>query len=192
MCFCIGIDLAAKEEKCTGFAVIEINDRARLIDTRCVYDNRSIVENITMLSNRNKIVIAIDAPFSFSVKGGYRYVDLKMISLGYRVLPPNMGGMRNLTNRAIELIKILKHHLEFVDIIETHPRSALKSSKCPTIQHLLSVLDIDFTIFNNNLVNNKDIVDAIIASVVAYGYVKNTSLAVEDVDGVIWILKKIC
>ena len=182
----IGIDLAASEKRCTGLAALmDENDKLSLIVARCVYSDAEILGEVEkMYRSVDRIVIAIDAPITAEVK--FREVDKKMISLGFRVMPPTFKHMRNLTIRGTKLaLKLVERGVE---VIETHPRSVLRSSGCNSLSELLRCFGLEFTLS----IGNRHVIDAVIAAIAALCYAKGCGESVEAVDGTIWILKRMC
>ncbi len=182
----IGIDLAAKEHRCSGFAYIVCNDICRIDFVKCIYSNDDIVKIVGDIAKYNPY-ISIDAPFNLG--NGIRDVDRKMISMGFRVFPPKFSYMKLLTLRAIRIINDLKA-LGISNIYETHPRSALLNSRCRSIRELLQRLSIRYSIDIDNL--KKDQKDAIICAAVSYCIDNNCYIKIEGSDGIIWILDKVC
>jgi hypothetical protein len=179
----IGIDLAANPQRCSGFVAIE-SKGLTVAEALCLGDDREIVEKIHFYQ---KPVVAIDAPFGFG-DGFIRKVDRRMLSLGYRVFPPGFSHMRDLTLRATDLVKKLKE-LNII-VIETHPKSVLKSSSCRSVELLAEKLAIK----NIEQVSKgvKHIVDALLAAIASLCYDLGCSDVVEDIDGAIWLVKKLC
>jgi predicted nuclease with RNAse H fold len=179
----IGIDLAADPHRCTGFVAID-SSKLAIVEARCLGDDVEIIERVKFYQNS---IVAIDAPFGFG-DGFMRNVDRKMISLGYRVFPPGFSHMKNLTMRAQNLVKEFKSLGRVV--IETHPKSVLKSSNCKTVDELaekLSVKELELIPRNN-----KHIIDALLAAIASLCYDMGCYLVIEDVDGSIWLVKKLC
>ncbi|MCK9151501.1 DUF429 domain-containing protein [Methanobacterium alcaliphilum] len=127
----LGIDLAAKCENSTGFAVID--KKTMFIGT--VLPDSELLDIVDLYKPE---FIAIDAPLSIpsgrcclekeckcSAYGHFRQSDKKMRQYG-GVLPLTFHGMKLLTLRAIELKEKLKISHPSVKIIETHPRTCQK------------------------------------------------------------------
>ena len=142
---------------------------------------------INKVMEYNTKVVAIDAPLSHAK--GYRKVDLKMKKLGFKVLPPGWRSMKLLVDRAIKLKNILEDR--GVRVIETHPLSALRSSGYSNVEQLISELGVTIDIKNKHLLEIKDVVDAIIAAIVAKLYLESKTLKVSDVDGTIHLIPRI-
>ena len=108
----VGIDLAGKEENPTGFAVLE----GRRINTRIVGSDERIR---ALCEDLKPKLVAVDAPLGFPSEGNLRKADSELISRGYRVLPPTLGGMSDLTARGGELSRRLEE--DRLKVIEVHP-----------------------------------------------------------------------
>lgn len=100
-------------------------------------------------------VIAIDAPLSRPERG-VREIEKRLAAKGFRLLPPLMGPMAQLTNRGIELAKSLA---EIAEVIEIHPTTSAKS---------MGIKKEDVS--RKYRVKDKDVVDAIIAALTAIAY----------------------
>ena len=180
-----GLDLAAKPERCSGYAAIDLGELA-VKEVGCLGDNESIINAV-----RNARVVAVDAPLTLPKRGGFREVDRLLIKVGGRVLPLTLRGMAMLTRRGINLAKNLERL--GVKVIETHPRSALVVSGCSTLQEVFDVLGIKvFEPYRPLLDTKRDLRDAAIAAVVAACYLRGCATRIKAVDGEIWILKKLC
>lgn len=176
-----GVDLAASPRGKTGIVVLEdTKEGVVLIYHGTLKTDTEIVS--TLLANRVRVV-AIDAPLTAS--STFRRVDLLMIKSGFRVLPPGMKGMRELTERGI----YLSHKLRNLGLIvlETHPRSSLKSSMCGDVEALARRHGLDISSLCNS-----DELDAFIAALTALYCIKSSCRIFEEVDGKIYLLPKIC
>jgi len=185
MCAYIGIDLAASEKRCSGVAVIA--DK-RIETVLCLSTDRSIVSFVDAVRARwHSIVMAIDAPLSLPRSSrGYRQVDKEVIKLGYRVLPISFRGMEMLTKRGIRLAQVFRSM--GIKVLETHPRSALKSSGCSDLKELVEVLRIEGFIDYGK----RDLYDSVICAIVAFCADAGCAYEVRAQDGSIWLLKKLC
>ncbi len=117
-------------------------------------------------------------------------VDRLAISRGFKVFPPNFSYMRDLTARAWSISREIEKRGAIV--IETHPRSALKSSGVENIALLLSRIGvgIDSSIDMDLLSRNKDLADAVVCSVVAYCYYLSSCIdKLEANDGSIYLIR---
>ncbi len=177
-----GLDLAGNPRRCSGYAEISVSERV-VSNARCLYSDEEIL--VTIASRAS--VLAIDAPISSEPV--MRQLDREAIRRGYRVMPPSFGGMRILTQRAWRIYSELRGL--GVVVIETHPRSALKSSGAKDLWGLLERHKIEIPRSFAEALRIKDIADAMIASVVAYCYYMGTCIgSIEAPDGTLYILRK--
>ncbi|BFH72432.1 hypothetical protein SJAV_03760 [Sulfurisphaera javensis] len=114
---------------------------------------------------KNSLVVSIDSPLTYS--NGFRNVDREMIRRGYKVLPPSW--MKSLVERAITLKNMFK-----TTVIETHPTSSMKN------------ISLNW----KSLANKKDIVDAVLCSLVSLYYYIGKAEEISSIDGKIYILPK--
>lgn len=177
-----GLDLAAYEYRCTGFAVIDENGVVE--ELKCLYSDDDIRENVEIFSIK---ILAIDAPITEFPR--FRDVDREAIRRGFRVFPPTFSYMKMLSMRAWRLYRELT--LRGVTVIETHPRSALKNSGFNDVVELCKALNISLG-YHMRKVNVKDLRDALISAIVALCYKKSSCLdAIRASDGVIYIISKL-
>ncbi|MEZ0289668.1 MAG: hypothetical protein ABWJ42_01075 [Sulfolobales archaeon] len=179
-----GLDLAASSRRCSGFSVIDIVEMS-IECVKCLYSDAEILNEI---EKHDVELIAIDAPIA--PEPVYRLVDRKARSLGYPVLPPTLGPMRVLVKRAWS-IKLLLENIG-IRVIETHPRSAMISSRAGDLYELVERLGLRLrdSIELNEL--NKDQIDSIIAAIVAYCYSTQYCIEkIEERDGVIYIIRSL-
>lgn len=160
----IGIDLAGLEKNPTGFAVIS----AKNINCEIVFRDEDILKKIT---NENPRIVAIDAPLSMPKLGEIiREVDKKLISTGYRVLPPLFGGMKSLTIRGIKLSKAINPEIEVIEVHPTTSRIRLGLSPDNIIKQLIRA---GWRVTKPN--PSKDEIDAILAAITASLYLKGSA-----------------
>ncbi len=175
-----GLDLAANPRRCSGYASMDLNERT-IFNVKCLYNDEDILNEI--LKDKVKL-LAVDAPIS--PEPVFRDVDRKAIRGGYRVLPPTLGAMRMLAARAWRLYEMLS--IKGIEVIETHPRSALKSSGEKSVEALLIKMDIKLNV-DNSVLLIKDLRDAIVSLVVAYCYQSKARLMeIKGEDGVIYLI----
>ncbi|MCX8196053.1 MAG: hypothetical protein N3F67_03125 [Acidilobaceae archaeon] len=173
----VGIDLAASEQRCTGFSYIDIFSR-QLEGAICLRSDEEILSTLRAVGAR---VVAIDAPLAEIP--AMREVDKLMISIGFRVLPPTFGAMRKLTQRAWRLSRMI----ECAEVIETHPRSALLSSGARDVAALLARLGVRSAVKLEAL--NRDQLDAVVSAAAALCYAERwCSRKVEARDGRIFLI----
>ena len=131
----VGIDLSGPRnfaETClVNFA--ERGEEIHLIDVREGVDDDQILEAISSLGQKERIVIGIDAPLSYNPKGGDRPSDSELRRLvrerGGRVgiMPPTMMRMVYLTLRGVVLTRLLESMQPKYDlgIVEVHPGACM-------------------------------------------------------------------
>ncbi|WFO75229.1 DUF429 domain-containing protein [Desulfurococcaceae archaeon MEX13E-LK6-19] len=181
-----GLDLAGTPRRSSGIAVISIQyDKAKLLEVTTLYTDDEILDYILSL---NPTVVAIDSPLSLPPKGKwFRDVDIEMKKRGYPVLPPRWKSMEMLTLRAIEIKDKLENH--GIRVIETHPKSALRSSNCRNVLEALEAAGVEYHITKKL---SRDEEDAVIASLVALFYQRGRAVVVKSIDGEIHLLPKLC
>ncbi len=113
-----GLDLAGKENKQSGFAIISFGE---LMDYGELFSNKEIMDYIERV---NPDIVAIDAPFNLPKKGNMRDCDQTMKQIGLSPLPLTLPGMKILVERA----KILVNWLNNLGLkaIEVFPAGALR------------------------------------------------------------------
>ncbi len=177
-----GLNPSGSERRVSGLAILDL-DNKMFIYVGKLYKDSEIIRTILAYKPQ---VLAIDSPLGFAT--GFREVDLLMKKMGYPVLPPGWKSMRMLIERSLRLKNIIEKYNIYV--IETHPRSALKSSGCSDIEELLEKERIILNINTKSL--SRDEFDAMIAAIVAKHYVEDNVFRVEARDGIIHLLPKIC
>jgi len=175
-----GIDLAGSPRNPSGVAILDSTDTISMVFIGILHNDDEIIE---LLTRFKPVVVAIDAPLSHS--RGYREVDRLLLRHNYRVLPPGWRGMSMLVDRALTLVRSLTSM--GIKVIETHPRSALKSSGCRSPSELAERIGLSF---EKRL--SRDEEDALVASVVAYGHDHGYTVVFRATDGEIILLKPIC
>lgn len=180
-----GLDLAASPKRCTGYSVIEVkNGCAFLTKMKCLGADESIINEV--LKDR-VYVIAIDAPLVKEPR--MREVDRLMIRQGLKVFPPNFSWMRKLSARGWLIAEKLRSL--GIEVIETHPRSALTVTGISSLEELLDILGIKVSVSDfSRKILHKDLCDSVVAAVVAYCYIRGCYDVVEADDGSIYLLKK--
>lgn len=175
-----GLDLAARSHRCSGYATIDVNSKT-VERALCLFTDEEIVETV---ANSRPKVLAIDAPLSPSPK--WREVDRVARKAGFKVMPPTLGPMRDLTVRAWRLREALST-LD-VTVIETHPSSVLSSMGASDLREVLEKLGL-FCSFCDSL-SKRDLEDAVLAAAVAYCYyTKRCLYSVVAPDGAIHLAK---
>jgi len=181
----IGIDLAGKAENLTGCAVW----KNKSVTTKLLHTDTQILEVIC----RNKPeIIAIDAPFALPKIGSLRAADREMIKKGYRVFSPTLPAMKMLTMRAEKINKVIKE--KNFKAIEVHPTSTCKALNLPVkdwkkIQTALMQIGLEGDLKVHALTSHE--IDAILAALAAYLYLKSQAVALGDEkEGYIIVPKK--
>ncbi|MDK2464667.1 MAG: DUF429 domain-containing protein [Candidatus Korarchaeota archaeon] len=113
----VGLDLAGKETRPTGVAVLTPDSLACLT---LLTDE----EVFGFVTSSDPDLVAIDAPLSKPSSGWLRDSDRELIRRGLRVLPPMLGPMRSLTERGMRLASGLR--ALGVRVVEVHPGSTAK------------------------------------------------------------------
>ncbi len=173
---CVGIDLAGKEKNPTGFAVLN-NQK---INSQILNKDKEIIEKCEL---KNPDIIAIDSPLSFPKNDeGFRDSDLKLIERGYRVLPPELGGMEALTKRGTKLAQKLDelNHKN----IEIHPLTSgrvLFGTKSRD-EWVRNLSEEDWEVKQDL---DKHQVDSILAAFTGYLHLKNKTEKIGGDDGII-------
>jgi uncharacterized protein len=134
----IGIDLSGpSNHKDTVMAVFELQDgELSLLKLRRNIGDLDILEEIQDQSQKDEVVIGIDAPLSYEDGGGDRIGDKLLrqyiVSLGMKsgsIMPPTFNRMVYLTLRGIKLtreIESLKSNNPIL-IVEVHPGAIIGS-----------------------------------------------------------------
>ncbi len=177
-----GIDPSSSPKKPTGIAIVSKDNI--LFIAKVFYDS----EIVSVVKEYKPVVVAIDSPLSHS--SGFRKVDIEMKRHGYPVLPPNWPAMKKLIDRSLKLVEQIK--LLGVEVIETHPKSALKSSGCNSVEELVLQRYRDYGFVERISKCTKDEKDALIAALVALDYVESRATVIKASDGAIYLLGRTC
>lgn len=174
-----GLDLSATPSRPSGLAII--NEDKELLFLGLVFEDFYI---ISKLSTFKPILVAVDAPLTYTGKP-FRNVDKALMRAGFRILPSTWKGMNKLVERALAI----KNSMNTVKFIETHPTSALKSSKCEN--H--NVLFRSFGLKNlPDGIKEKHLIDALIASLVSFFSHLMLSRVFKEDDGEVHLLPILC
>ncbi len=177
-----GLDPSGSPRRPSGLALINIVSN-EIVYAGLLHSDEEIIDTILKYKPS---VIAIDSPLSLTKKG-FREVDILMKKMGYPVLPPSWRGMRMLVIRSLRIMNELNRH--GIIVIETHPKSALRSSNCKTAIDLFTEI---FGKYKHEWISHRDLCDALISSIVAKYYVEGNTIQVKASDGVIYLLPKVC
>ncbi len=177
-----GLDLSAKEGRCSGYSVIDVPAK-RVLKVKCLFTDNDIVSEVI---EDSLDVIAVDAPLT--PEPGMREVDRVMIKSGFKVFPPSFRWMRDLTLRAWKLKGTLEG--KGVEVLETHPRSALVSSGTGSLLELLESLGVECCgdVDRELVSNHRDLRDSLICALVAYLHTIGRVKEVRARDGVIYLI----
>ncbi len=120
----VGLDLAGVESRPTGFCIL----KDMKAETLLVHDDEAVLKRIE--ESKPKIV-AIDAPLSLPAgresieqrtNVHLRECDKELLRRGIKFFPITLGPMRKLTNRGINLRRILEN--KHFRVIEVYPGGA--------------------------------------------------------------------
>ncbi|MGC9079798.1 MAG: hypothetical protein ACP5G1_03620 [Nanopusillaceae archaeon] len=111
----LGLDLAAKEEKRTGFFYVKDEPIFGVL-----YKNEEIIE---LIKKENFKYIFIDAPLSYNYP--YRIEEKLLYKEGFRPLPLSLKSMKLLYERA-NYIKNKIEEIKNIEVFETFPRAVEK------------------------------------------------------------------
>lgn len=181
-----GIDLSATSKRHSAVSIIRYDEQSGKVIFLETYLLRDDIEIISLIHEARPCCVSIDAPLSLPPQGTYyRKVDLKMKRAGYHVLPPRWRTMYNLSIRGIRLAEELRK--SGILVIETHPKSCLKSSGCSSIDELFSTIGL-----KPQRALTRDEVDAVLASLTCLFNQLGESLIVTEEDGSIVLLPRLC
>jgi predicted nuclease with RNAse H fold len=131
----IGIDLSGPRNFADTCLVSfeERGEEIHLIDVRDGVDDDQILEAISSLGQKERIVIGIDAPLSYNSKGGDRPSDSELRRFVYErggrvgIMPPTIIRMVYLTLRGVWLTRLLESLKPQYDlgIVEVHPGACM-------------------------------------------------------------------
>ena len=111
----VGIDLSGPRNTADTY-LVSFEERANeihLIESLQGADDAQILASVSRLAGE-RIVIGIDAPLSYNIRGGDRPSDSELRRIvnqsgrGVGIMPPTMNRMVYLTLRGVELMRILE------------------------------------------------------------------------------------
>ena len=180
-----GVDLAVSRRRCTGYAVVDDEGGSlTLRKLKCLHSSEEVIEEV---ATDSPDVVAVDAPLSGG--GRVREVERAMWRSGFKVLPPSMPGMRELARAGEALAKALRS--AGFKVVETHPKSALRSSGVSSFGELLKAFHVSLGAYAEELSSSKDLRDALISALVAYCVVRGCAEGIAGGNDVIYILKPV-
>jgi len=174
----VGIDLASKPERPTGWACLKGNK----IKVKKIFSDENILEET---AHAKPVIVAIDAPLTLPKRGVNRESDREMRRRGYPVLPPLYPAMKMLTYRGIKLAEKLRD--QEIDVIEVHPTSTRKSLSMPVkdwknIRKIFKQMGIQG--LSGDLSSHE--LDAVTAAITGYLHIKRDTEKIGDsVEGYI-------
>ncbi|MFP7300205.1 DUF429 domain-containing protein [Neobacillus niacini] len=138
MMIVIGIDLSGpSNHKDTVLAVFEAQDgKLKFLKLRRNISDLEILEEIHLQSQRDEMVIGIDAPLSYEDGGGDRLGDKQLrqyiVSLGMKsgsIMTPTFSRMVYLTLRGIKLTREIENLTSQnpISLVEVHPGAVIGS-----------------------------------------------------------------
>jgi len=177
----IGVDLAGSPRKITGLCYLE---QDLWVEVSRAYSDDEI---LSFIKGHETKVIAIDAPLSLPRSGGLRRCDEELRRVGIRVLPPILGGMKRLTERAIRLRGILEYM--GYEVIEVFPTGACKILGLPSKRMGIDALRDALIAYGiRGMPDDVDqhVLDAVICALVGLYYLRGEYMVFGDkVEGMI-------
>jgi len=170
----IGIDLAGRPERPTGWAFL----KEKWVTVKELYsDHEILLETI----NAKPALVAIDAPLTLPEHGVMRKADQEMRRRGYPVLPPLFLTMKELSMRAIHLTEELR--MEKIKVIEVHPTSTRKALQMPLkdwhkIQKIFEEMGLDGE-WKKRLLSPHEL-DAVTAAITAHLHIKGKTESIGE------------
>lgn len=171
----VGIDLAGKPSRPTGWALLD----GRALSVKTLFSDDEILYET---AKADPSVVAIDAPLNLPKSGATRFVDREMRKRGYPVLPPLYPCMRELTLRGMAIANKLRHL--GLRTIEIHPASTLRALSMPRNRNAAwhSLSEMGFWIEGTPTDHE---VDAAIAALTALLYHLGLAEVIGDEEGLI-------
>jgi uncharacterized protein len=129
----VGIDLSGPRNFADTCLVSfeERGNEIHLLDVHEGATDEQILQVVSNLGNRDRIVIGIDAPLSYNSTGGDRPSDkqlrdrIKEKGGGAGIMPPTMTKMVYLTLRGTSLTRLLESLQVDLGIVEVHPGACM-------------------------------------------------------------------
>ncbi|MDW8021297.1 MAG: DUF429 domain-containing protein [Nitrososphaerota archaeon] len=171
----VGVDLAGSSRRVTGLCSLSL-------DLRCELAEAKLDEEVLhFILERMPKIVAIDAPLSFPSSGrGLRRCDRELLRMGLRPLPPILGPMRMLTERAIRLKRVLEGF--DYKVIEVFPTGARRILGLPSKRDLkalrLGLISLGMKDIPEEV--NMHLLDAVICAFVGMLYLRGEFVEVGD------------
>jgi predicted nuclease with RNAse H fold len=194
----VGIDLAGVETRPTGFCVLGENLNTQ---TYLLHSDKEIID---MVEQASPDVVSIDAPLALprdrpSLSAKYknrshlRECDKALLKMGIKFFPVTLGPMRKLTQRGMNLRKILE--AKGFKVIESFPGAAQDILEIPRKQRGLQKLRqalIKYGIKGDAAKRAKSDheLDAVTSALVGLLYLEGNYVAIGDPEEVLMILPK--
>lgn len=131
----VGIDLSGPRNFADTCLVSfeERGEKIHLIDVHEGADDNQIIETVSGLGTKERLVIGIDAPLCYNSKGGDRPSDAELRRIVHQhggrvgIMPPTMIRMVYLTLRGVVLTRLLENLKSQYDlgIVEVHPGACM-------------------------------------------------------------------
>lgn len=182
----VGVDLAGSPKRITGLCYLE-RDMHTDVSRAFSYD-----EIMLFIDEHYVEVVTIDAPLSLPRSGSLRKCDEELRKAGIKVLPPTLGGMRSLTERAIRLKEILKSRGH--KVIEVFPTGARKILGLPPRREGVEALrEALISRGVRRLPENVDqhVLDAVICALVGLHYLEGDYVEFGDRDEGVIIMPRL-
>ncbi len=170
----LGIDLAVRRSSTVAIASTETREV-----TLVSLDFTGIVAVTAPLATSSRTVAAIDAPLTLPKVGYLRCVERIARKMGLRLLPPLLGGMKQLTLSGIALAEALR--ALGAEVIEVHPTSTAKVLGIAR-EDIVGVLEeVGFRIVDEP--RSRDDYDALLALYTALAYASGNYFEIRCEDG---------
>jgi len=180
----IGIDLAGSPKNDTGFCVLEVTGKDKIIAVTLLHSDSEIIEKIRKTSPD---LIAIDAPLTYA--GINRECD--SILSPYGALPVTLRGMEVLAKRGTTLAaELRKTGCKYIEVYAKASGKilGLYDEEESSVQRMLLAIGLCGDLERRIL--SRDEIDAIFAALTAYLYTTGSTEEAGDESGKI-ILPKV-
>jgi len=177
----MGIDLAGLEKNDTGICSLifsEDKEIAKVVKVKKVKTDAQILSEI---EKEMPLVVAIDAPLSLPKRGMMRSCDKELQQYG--AISPLLGGMKALTERAIELKRIISESYEVIEVNAKIGAKMLGYYNKDTSVQQKALIEMGIEGDIKERILSEDEIDAISAAIIAYLYVNGKCMAIGGEDG---------
>ena len=183
----VGIDLAGMEKNKTGACALTYSESpeiSKTIKTKILYKDSEIM---TFIDQENPELIAFDAPLSKPRQGNRRKCDRELAEYG--LLPPMLGGMRYLTQRAIELKNMIIGSYKIIEVSSRASAAILGYRDQEEAKEQKELLKLNIKGDTEQRFLSRDELDAVSAAITAYLHLQGKTRSVGDDEGRIIIPK---